>query len=52
MIMYKKYVRPEMEVYQMNPEPFLRQSGVGETDVDLGGGYPDDPAEEDDSDES
>ena len=42
MIMKKKYIKPAMEVYEIEPAQLLSMSGVDETEVKLGEGYPDD----------
>ncbi|MGN0221365.1 MAG: hypothetical protein ACI4BA_04500 [Prevotella sp.] len=39
--MKKKYIKPAMEVYEVNPTQLLSTSGVDETEVKLGEGYPD-----------
>ena len=42
--MKKKYFKPAMEVYEMNPTQLLSSSpieGLDETEVKLGEGYPD-----------
>ena len=39
--MKKKYIKPEMEVYEIEPAQLLSMSGVDETEVKLGEGYPD-----------
>ena len=41
MIMKKKYIKPAMEVYEIEPAQLLSVSGVDETEVKLGEGYPD-----------
>ena len=41
MIMKKKYIKPAMEVYEIEPAQLLSMSGVDETDVKFGEGYPD-----------
>ena len=41
MIMKKKYIKPAMEVYEREPGQLLSMSGVDETEVKLGEGYPD-----------
>ena len=41
MIMKKKYIKPAMEVYEIKPAQLLSMSGVDETEVKLGEGYPD-----------
>ena len=40
-IMKKKYIKPTMEVYEIEPTQLLSISGVDETEVKLGEGYPD-----------
>ena len=40
MIMKKKYIKPAMEVYEIEPAHLLRSS-VDETEVKFGEGYPD-----------
>ena len=43
MIMKKKYIKPAMEVYEIEPAQLLSNSpyqGVDETDVPSGDGYP------------
>ena len=40
-IMKKKYIKPAMEVYKIEPTQLLSISGVDETEVKLGEGYPD-----------
>ena len=40
-IMKKKYIKPAMEVYEIEPTQLLSMSGVDETDVNFGEGYPD-----------
>ena len=39
--MKKKYIKPAMEVYEIKPAQLLSMSGVDETEVKLGEGYPD-----------
>ena len=39
MIMKKKYIKPAMEVYEIEPAQLL-SSSVDETDVNFGEGYP------------
>ena len=39
--MKKKYINPEMEVYEIEPTQLLNAS-VDETKVNFGGGYPED----------
>ena len=39
--MKKKYIKPEMEVYEIEPTQSLNAS-VDETKVNFGGGYPED----------
>ena len=39
--MKKKYIKPAMEVYEIEPAQFLSMSGVDETEVKFGEGYPD-----------
>ena len=42
-IMKKKYIKPTMEVYEVNPTQLLSGSpveGVDETEVKFGEGYP------------
>ena len=39
--MKKKYIKPAMEVYEIEPTQLLSISGVDETEVKLGEGYPD-----------
>ena len=39
--MKKKYFKPAMEVYKIEPTQLLSISGVDETEVKLGEGYPD-----------
>ena len=39
--MKKKYIKPAMEVYEIEPAQSLSMSGVDETEVKLGEGYPD-----------
>ena len=43
MIMKKKYIKPAMEVYEIEPALLLSNSipGVDETEVKFGEGYPD-----------
>ena len=43
MIMKKKYIKPAMEVYEIEPAQLLSSSnpGVDETEVNFGEGYPD-----------
>ena len=41
MIMKKKYIKPAMEVYEIEPAQLPSMSGVDETDVNFGEGYPD-----------
>ena len=44
MIMKKKYIKPAMEVYEIEPAQLLSNSpyeGVDETVVNFGEGYPD-----------
>lgn len=41
MIMKKKYIKPAMEVYEIEPAQLLSMSGVDETEVKFGVGYPD-----------
>ena len=43
MIMKKKYIKPAMEVYEIEPTQLLSNSipGVDETVVNFGEGYPD-----------
>lgn len=40
MIMKKKYIKPAMEVYEIEPAQLLNSS-VDETEVKFGEGYPD-----------
>ena len=40
MIMKKKYIKPAMEVYEIEPAQLLSRSGVDETEVKFGEGYP------------
>ena len=40
-IMKKKYIKPAMEVYEIEPTQLLSMSGVDETEVKFGEGYPD-----------
>ena len=40
-IMKKKYIKPAMEVYEIEPTQLLSISGVDETEVNFGEGYPD-----------
>ena len=40
MIIKKKYIKPAMEVYEIEPAQLLNSS-VDETEVKLGEGYPD-----------
>ena len=40
MIMDKQYVKPEMKCYDVHPEQLLCLSGVDETEVNFGEGYP------------
>ena len=39
--MKKKYFKPAMEVYEIEPAQLLSMSGVDETEVKFGEGYPD-----------
>ncbi|MDD5992572.1 MAG: hypothetical protein PUC35_06675 [Prevotellaceae bacterium] len=39
-IMKKKYIKPAMEVYEIEPTQLLSMSGVDETEVKFGEGYP------------
>ena len=39
--MKKKYIKPTMEVYKIEPTQLLSISGVDETEVNFGEGYPD-----------
>lgn len=39
--MKKKYIKPAMEVYEIEPTQLLSMSGVDETEVKFGEGYPD-----------
>ena len=41
MIMKKKYIKPAMEVYEIEHAQLLSMSGVDETEVKFGEGYPD-----------
>ena len=41
MIMKKKYIKPAMEVYEIGPAQLSSMSGVDETEVKFGEGYPD-----------
>lgn len=43
MIKKKKYIKPAMEVYEIEPAQLLNSSipGVDETEVNFGEGYPD-----------
>ena len=41
MIMKKMYIKPVMEVYEIKPAQVLSMSGVDETEVKFGEGYPD-----------
>ena len=38
--MKKKYIKPTMEVYEIEPTQLLSMSGVDETEVKFGEGYP------------
>ena len=38
--MKKKYIKPAMEVYEIATAQLLSMSGVDETDVNFGEGYP------------
>ena len=37
----KKYIKAAMEVYEIEPTQLLSMSGVDETEVKFGEGYPD-----------
>lgn len=39
--MKKMYIKPAMEVYEIEPTQLLSISGVDETEVNFGEGYPD-----------
>ena len=47
MIMEKQYIKPEMNCYDVHPEQLLCLSGVDETEVNFGEGYPDEFEEDD-----
>lgn len=38
--MKKKYIKPAMEIYEIEPTQLLSMSGVDETEVKFGEGYP------------
>ena len=40
MIMDKQYIKPEMKCYEVHPAQLLCLSGVDETEVNFGEGYP------------
>ena len=39
--MKKKYIKPALEVYKIEPAQLLSMSGADERDANLGEGYPD-----------
>ena len=39
--MKKMYIKPAMDVYEIEPKQLLSISGVDETEVNFGEGYPD-----------
>ena len=41
MIMKKKYIKPAMEVYEIEPAQLLSNSPYDGTEVNFGEGYPD-----------